>query len=146
MRQICISKLAIIGSDNGLSTSPCLAIIWTNAELLLIRFNLIEKKNKKKIVFDGNALENAVYELWAIHDSVLSLKVLMCQPLFLCQYHGCWCPGSFRRQVISSHDIDHVWCGYSCLPYEGISTTYDISVSRNDLKCKHILVISQTND
>ena len=40
---ICVSKLTIIGSDNGLSPanglspSRCRAIIWTNAELLLIR-------------------------------------------------------------------------------------------------------------
>ena len=33
---ICISKLAIIGSDNGLSPGQCQAIIWTNAEILLI--------------------------------------------------------------------------------------------------------------
>ena len=24
------------------------------------------------------------------------------------QYYGCWCPGSLRRQGISSHDIDYV--------------------------------------
>ena len=24
------------------------------------------------------------------------------------QHHGCWWPGSLRRQVISSHDIDYV--------------------------------------
>ena len=23
------------------------------------------------------------------------------------QYHGCWCPGSLRRQDINSHDIDY---------------------------------------
>ena len=33
---ICVSKLAIIGSDNGLSTDRPQAIIWTNAGLLLI--------------------------------------------------------------------------------------------------------------
>ena len=22
------------------------------------------------------------------------------------QYHGCWCPGSLRRQAINSHGID----------------------------------------
>ena len=26
----------------------------------------------------------------------------------LSQYHGWWCPGSLRRQDISSHDIDYV--------------------------------------
>ena len=34
---ICVSKLIIIGSDNGLSPSRRQAIIWTNAGMLLIR-------------------------------------------------------------------------------------------------------------
>ena len=34
---ICISKLTIIGSDNGLSPDGCEAIIWTNARIMLIR-------------------------------------------------------------------------------------------------------------
>ena len=33
---ICVGNLTIIGSDNGLSPDRCQAIIWTNAELLLI--------------------------------------------------------------------------------------------------------------
>ena len=33
---ICVSKLTIIGSDNGLSPGPRQAIIWTNAGILLI--------------------------------------------------------------------------------------------------------------
>ena len=33
---ICISKLNVIGSDNGLSPGRCQAIIWTNVEILLI--------------------------------------------------------------------------------------------------------------
>ena len=33
---ICISRLIIIASDNGLSPGRCQAIIWTNAEILLI--------------------------------------------------------------------------------------------------------------
>ena len=33
---ICISKLAIIGSDNGLSPGRRQALIWTNARILLI--------------------------------------------------------------------------------------------------------------
>ena len=36
MTQICVSKLTIIGSDNGLSLGRCQAIIWTNAGILLI--------------------------------------------------------------------------------------------------------------
>ena len=33
---ICVSKLTIIGLDNGLSPGRCQAIIWTNAGILLI--------------------------------------------------------------------------------------------------------------
>ena len=33
---ICVSKQPIIGSDNGLSSGWCQAIIWTNAGILLI--------------------------------------------------------------------------------------------------------------
>ena len=36
VRHICISKLTIIGSDNGLSPTRRQAIIWTNAGILLI--------------------------------------------------------------------------------------------------------------
>ena len=34
---ICVSKLTIIGSNNGMSLGRCQAIIWTNAGILLIR-------------------------------------------------------------------------------------------------------------
>ena len=34
--RICVSKLTIIGSDNGLSPSRCQAIIWTNAGIVSI--------------------------------------------------------------------------------------------------------------
>ena len=33
---ICISKLTIIGSDNGLLPRKCQTIIWTNDEILLV--------------------------------------------------------------------------------------------------------------
>ena len=36
MTHICVSKLNIIGSDNGLSPGRRQAIIWTNAGILLI--------------------------------------------------------------------------------------------------------------
>ena len=34
---ICVGKLTIIGSDNGLAPGRRQAIIWTNAGILLIR-------------------------------------------------------------------------------------------------------------
>ena len=36
MTQICVSKLIIIGSDNGLSPGRRQAIIWTNAGIYII--------------------------------------------------------------------------------------------------------------
>ena len=36
MKHICVGKLSIIGSDNGLSPGRRQAIIWTNAEILSI--------------------------------------------------------------------------------------------------------------
>ena len=36
MTHVCVGKLTIIGSDNGLSTRRRQAIIWTNAGILLI--------------------------------------------------------------------------------------------------------------
>ena len=55
---ICVSKLTITGSDNGLSPGRRQAIIWTNAGILLIRplginfseiFNEIQTFSLKKI-------------------------------------------------------------------------------------------------
>ena len=51
MTHICIGKLIIIGSENGLSPGRPQAIIWTNAGILLI--GLIEE----------NTFENIVYEM-----------------------------------------------------------------------------------
>ena len=36
MTHICVIKVTIIGSNNGLSPGRCQAFIWTNAEILLI--------------------------------------------------------------------------------------------------------------
>ena len=37
MTHICVGDLTIVGSDNGLSPGRRQAIMWTNAEMLLIR-------------------------------------------------------------------------------------------------------------
>ena len=44
---ICVGKLAIIGSDNGLSPGRRQAIIWTNAGILLIESLGIKKMHLK---------------------------------------------------------------------------------------------------
>ena len=67
---ICVSKLIIIGSDNGLSPDRRQAIIWTNAGILFIgtlRTNfsviLIEISN---IFIQEKAFESVVFETVAI--------------------------------------------------------------------------------
>ena len=69
---ICVSKLTVIGSDNGLSPDRRQAIIWTNGELLLIaplgkklRWNLNLNLNSH-IFIQENSFECVVYETTAI--------------------------------------------------------------------------------
>ena len=73
---ICIGKQIIIGSDNGLVPGRRQAIIWTNAEILLIlplgtSFSEISKRNSY-IFIQENAFENI--SKW--HPFCLGLNVL----------------------------------------------------------------------
>ena len=67
---ICISKLAITGSDNGLSLELHQVIIWTNAEILLIgplRTDFSENLIKINTLFNNKiAFENVVWKMVAI--------------------------------------------------------------------------------
>ena len=77
MTHICVNKLTIIGSDNGLSPGRHQAIIWTNAGILLIRIlgtNFTEILIKNWYIFiEENAFENVVCEMASI---CLGLNVL----------------------------------------------------------------------
>ena len=64
-----VSKLAIIGSDNGLSPGQRHDIIWTNAGILIIRTsgtNINEILNEIHAFFQENAVENVVCEMAVI--------------------------------------------------------------------------------
>ena len=68
---ICVSKLTIIGSDNGLSPGRRHAIIWTNARILLIDSNLRNKlqwnpRRNSFIFIIENVFENVVCEMASI--------------------------------------------------------------------------------
>ena len=67
---ICVSKLTIIGSDNGLSPGRRQAIIWTDAGILLIRTigtNFSEILGEiNSFSFSKNAFENVVWKMAAI--------------------------------------------------------------------------------
>ena len=45
-------------------------------------------------------------ELFQMRNDIPPESVLLHLILGLGHYHGCWCPGSLRRQDISSQDID----------------------------------------
>ena len=63
---ICVSKLTIIGSDNGLSPGRHQAIIWTNAGILLIG-PLGTNFNRNSYIFiQENPFETVVWKMAAI--------------------------------------------------------------------------------
>ena len=66
---ICINKLTIIGSDNGLSPGRRQAIIWTNAEILISNLrNKLQWNSKRNpyIFIQENPFENGVCEMASI--------------------------------------------------------------------------------
>ena len=66
MTLICLSKLTIIGSDDGLLPGRCQAIIWTNANTLLIGplgANFSEIFSKVYVFFEENVFENFVWKM-----------------------------------------------------------------------------------
>ena len=66
MTHKCVSKLTIVGLDNGLSPGRCQAIIWTNAGILLIgplRINFSEILIENHIFIQENAFENVVCDI-----------------------------------------------------------------------------------
>ena len=63
---ICVSKLTIIGSDNGLSPGRRQAIIWTNAGRLWIRTVGTNLSEIHTFSLKKNAFENVVWEMAAI--------------------------------------------------------------------------------
>ena len=68
---ICVSKLNIIGSDNGLSPDWRQAIIWTNAGILLIEpvgtNKLLWNLSRNSHIFiQENVFENVVWKIAAI--------------------------------------------------------------------------------
>ena len=79
---VCVSKLTIVGSDNGLLPGRRQAIIWTNAGLF-VNSNLRNKlqwniKQNSDIFIQENAFENVVCEMAAILSQPQCVKVGRC--------------------------------------------------------------------
>ena len=82
MTHICVSKLTIIGSDNGLSPGWRQAIIWTNAGILLIRtwginFNEVSSEIRT-FSFKKMHLK------WRLWNGVHFVSASMCQYMVNC--------------------------------------------------------------
>ena len=75
MTHICVSKLTVIGSDNGLSPGRRHAIIWTNATILLIR--ALETKFSEILSENSYAFiqEEALVNVSKMHVFRLGLNV-----------------------------------------------------------------------
>ena len=91
----CVSKLPIIGSDNGLSPGRRQAIIWTNDGLLWIIVNLTHGNklqwnlNRNPYIFiQENAFENVVWKMAAICLGLNVLILLGRKLLFKMDLHG----------------------------------------------------------
>ena len=109
---ICVGKLTIIGSDNGLSPGRRQAIIWTNAGILLIghlgtNFSVklieIETFSLKK-----NTFENIVWKMAAILSRPQCVK---CKKRVCCRcllHKGAW--------AHSNHIPAHVVSTQTCPP------------------------------
>ena len=106
---ICISRITNIGSDNGLSPGRRQAIIWTNAEILLIEpfgtnfseiFMAIHTFSFKKMHL------NMSFGKW--RTFCLGLNVLtFAEPRKTSQYYCCGCHGSLCCQAIISNALDY---------------------------------------
>ena len=95
--QICVSKLAIIGSDNGLSPGPRQAIIWTNAGLLLIRPL-------------GTNFNEMLIEILAFSFMTMCLKMSSAK-----SRPSCLGLDVLTLQMLTSHTYSHQWaCQCPC--------------------------------
>ena len=81
---ICVVKLTIISSDNGLSPGRHQAIIWTNAGILLIGpFILHWNDNQDSYIFiQENAFENIVWKMAAILSRPQCVNVVLYRTIY----------------------------------------------------------------
>ena len=135
MTHICISKLTIIGSDNGLSPVQRQAIIWTNAGILLIKpqgtkFNEILLK-MKQFSFRKNVFENVVWKMAAILSRPQCVKSVLSKHM-LDWIHECFLYKLLSGECYGTHWFTDslVPSGNNALPKQKMTQIY---VAHNEL-------------
>ena len=129
MTHICVSKLTIIDSDNGLLPGRRQAIIWTNGGILLIR-NLgknLSKISSKIHTFSFTKMHLKMSAKW--RQFCLSLNVL--------SGPHCRLVHSFQVQIqtvechYTTHDIACLWSPSLAAPEVVILTIIDAALDEN---------------
>ena len=99
---VCVGKLTIIGPDNGLSPGRRQAIIWTNAEILLIGS---WGTNFSEILIGIQA-----FSFKKMHLKMSSAKwrpfCLGLNVLITCVFLRSWWPVSVIAHQVTSHDLE----------------------------------------
>ena len=103
MTHICVSKLTVIGSNNGLSPSRRHAIIWTNAGILLIgplgtNFNEVFIEIHT-FSFKKNPFENVVWKMASISSRPQCVKSLIVCLIWHTLYFTPSFPWRIRTQI-----------------------------------------------
>ena len=118
MMHICVSKLTIISSDNGLAPCRGQAIIWANAGILLINplgTNFSEILIKKSCIFiKENAFKNAVWKMLAIlypPQCVITLKPRQDASHFA---EICSQGSNYESKLVWLFHVSHLNSLYSC--------------------------------
>ena len=71
---ICVSKLSIIGSDNGLSPGWHQVIIKINAEIVLIE--------PSATIFSGISVENHTFYVNAFENGICKMVTILSRPQY----------------------------------------------------------------
>ena len=156
MTHICVSKLTIIGSDNGLSTERCQAIIWTNAGILLI-WPLGTKFSEISIDINTFSLKKIHFKMSSgkCRPFCLGLNVLrnpykwiMCESSDGCwstlKIHGClWSTRQDSKYLL--HLIVNIFQGLTNIrsyPYKSVGSYISLCNQPSPFNARHALVLT----
>ena len=111
---ICVSNLAIIGSDNGLSPGRRQAIIWPNAGILLIRTSVLEKRVDWMLFLK---LFNCIYVYKEVHVYKALFQYKGCLTRYMDNIIGIPTPVkrqlTLRRHRVMWNSVDCLFCAHT---------------------------------